>query len=688
MKRSLLLASILFTTRLFGQEQTPFCGTDEMHQQLFTEHPEYSPGIIRAHEELQNFTTNYLLTPHLKSGTPYIIPVVFHIIHDNGPENINDSQVLEAIKQVNIQYRKLNGDTSEIVTNFKSIAADVEVELRLAQLDPNGNCTSGITRTVSSLTYTGNNSVKALIQWPPDRYLNVYICDQAAGLAGHALLPSAADTIPEWDGIVMQHSYIGTSGTSDYFRRTVLSHEIGHYLNLQHIWGGNNVPDYYYLPVAQSGNCSFDDDVLDTPLTIGWQTCNLAGTSCSSLDNVQNYMDYSYCARMFTQGQKDRIHACLNSTVANRNNLWSPANLALTGTDDISYQLCTAKFEIDKKVVCEGETITLTDVSRHGITTRNWQITGGTASSLTDSVITISYSTPGVYSVGITVSNGVQQLDTVYQDYIRVLPLMGSNDYLVESFENQTDFEAKWVVFENNTNYAWEVNSTVGKDSQKSLYVNNFDATTTEIYEFISTPIDASSLSDIVVSFDWAYSKSAPTVFESLKFAVSNDCGANWLTRKTYLGAGSLITYNTVLSTAFAPSQNDLWKNDIITNVPAAYLTDNLMVKFTFEGWGANNIYMDNIQIMHPDILSIDQYLLESTLLFPNPTNELMHLETSKSVQINGMEIHQMNGKVIPVNYVLSNDICDINTNELAAGIYFLNISTNYGRLSKKFIKQ
>ena len=237
----------------------------------------------------------------------------------------------------------------------------------------------------------------------------MYVCDQAAGLAGHALLPSAADTIPQWDGIVMQHSYVGTVGTSDYFRRTVLSHEIGHFLNLQHIWGGNNVPNYYYLPVAQSGNCAFDDDVADTSLTIGWQSCNQSGTSCSSLDNVQNYMDYSYCARMFTQGQKDRMHACLNSTIANRNNLWSPTNLIATGTDDISFQLCTANFEIDKRIICAGETINLIDVSRHGVTGRTWTINGGSATSLSDSLVSVTYNTPGTYSITLSVTNGIQR---------------------------------------------------------------------------------------------------------------------------------------------------------------------------------------------------------------------------------------------------------------------------------------
>ena len=686
MKILLLLASIFIFNQLIAQEQL-FCATDEIHQQIFTDHPEYNPGIIRAHNELQSFTHNFINSPQSKVNATYIIPVVFHVIHNNGPENINDSQILDAIKQVNIQYRKLNADTSEIVSAFKSLAADIDVELRLAQIDPNGNCTSGITRTVSPLTYSGTHDVKSLVHWPPDKYLNVYVCDQAAGLAGHALLPSAADTIPQWDGIVMQHSYVGTTGTSDYFRRTVLSHEIGHFLNLQHIWGGNNVPDYYYLPVAQSGNCSFDDDVTDTPLTIGWQTCNLSGASCSSLDNVQNYMDYSYCARMFTEGQKTRMHACLNSSVADRNNLWSPSNLIATGTDDVTYELCTVKFEANKQLICTGETLTLTDVSRHGVTGRTWTINGGNASSLSDSIVTVTYNTPGIYTISLNVTNGSEQLDTTYQDYIRVLPSTGENDYMIEHFENENDFNDKWIVLENNSNYNWEINTSTGRQSSQSIFINNYDANETNTYEFISSTIDASNLSAIAVSFDCAYSKSAPSIIESLKFAVSKDCGESWTVRKTYLGTGSLISNNTIMTSPFIPSQESDWKNEIISNIPLSDLTEGFMVKFIFNSAGGNNIYIDNIQIAHPDILETKEKLLNQLKVFPNPTENNLTVELPHQIEIQSLVLTETNGKVLPISYSMDNSSFNLSLEQLNSGIYFLNIISDIGNRTIKITK-
>lgn len=688
MRSTLLLAFVLCSTVTISQEAPPFCATDEMHQQLFNEHPEYNAGIVSAHEKLQSFTEQYIQQNHSRGGTPYIIPVVFHIIHNNGEENINDSQILDAVKQVNIQFRKMNADTSEIVASFKSIAADAGVELRLAQLDPDGNCTSGITRTVSSLTNIGDHQVKSLIQWPPDQYLNVYVCNQAAGLAGHALLPAAADTVPEWDGIVMQHSYIGTFGTSEYFRRTVLSHEIGHYLNLQHIWGGNNVPDYYYLPVAQAGNCAFDDDVADTPLTIGWQSCSLSGSSCSTLDNVQNYMDYAYCARMFTEGQKQRMHACLNSSVANRDNLWTPTNLAATGTDDATYYLCRAKFEADKRIACAGETVTFTDVSLHGVDSRVWTVNGGTPSSTTDSVITVLYSTPGSYDVTLSVQSGMQQKDTTLADFIRILPNPGTISEMHEPFENQANFEARWIVLPNGNSSNWDLTADAGFMSNQSIFVDNFNATASGFHEFFSEPIDASSHDALVVSFDYAYANNQVSTGELLQVLTSNDCGENWTVRKTYLALASLATVDTLVTSAFYPADETQWKSDVITNIPLASLTDNLMVKFKFTAVNGNNLFIDNIRIIHPDQLGNTELLLDQLAVYPNPMNEMFTLKIPTGVDVQKIELTDMNGKTIPVQTEISNGEVNVACQNINAGLYIVHVYSPQGVKRLKIVKE
>lgn len=646
----LLLFTILlftFVNKLIAQERPYHCGTDEMRQQIYLQHPELIPGIAGASERLESFTKEFEKQPHQKSAPTYVIPVVFHVIHNYGQENISDAQIHDAIKQVNLQFRKLNPDTADIVNVFKPIAADCEIELRLAQLDPNGNCTSGITRTVSPLTAIGDHQVKSLIQWPPDKYLNIYVCNQAAGLAGHAMLPADADTIPEWDGIVMQHSYLGTIGTSEYFKRTVLTHEIGHYLNLQHIWGGNNVPNYYYLPCGDAGNCAFDDGVADTPNTIGWQTCSLGAYSCSSLDNVQNYMDYAYCALMFTEGQRTRMHACLNSPVAGRNNLWTPANLATTGTDDATYYLCQAKFDVDKRVICVGESITLTDVSVHGALSRTWTVTGANLSSTTDSVITAIFLNPGTYSVGIEVTNGVQTLNVLEIDHITVLPTPGTTSLMHEPFEVIADVADRWVVLPKDCPVNWEVDTQTGYNSAQSFTVQNYSLGAFTNFEFISEPFDASGLTTFGLSFDYAYAQKQTSNMESMQIAVSNDCGATWSIRKNYNGSSTLKTVDTLVTSSFVPADSTQWKHDIITTIPSMYLVDDLLVKFNFIAKGGNNLYIDNIRMGDPVIMGIGEIGSEVLKVYPNPGSNKFIVQLENGQTINGLKLYDLTGKIV-----------------------------------------
>src|SRR3989338_115186 len=671
MKQLLLL--IAFTsasvTYFFAQEHL-HCGTDEMHQQLFQQHPEYNAGIQNAHEQLQAFTSEYLQAAHPKSGAAYIIPVVFHVIHNYGDENISDAQIFDAVEQVNIQFRKLNADTSEIVSAFQSIAADAQIEIRLAQIDPDGNCTNGITRTPSLLSYIGDHAVKSLIQWPPDKYLNIYVCIGAAGLAGHALMPLVADTIPEWDGIVMQHSYVGTIGTSDYFRRTVLSHEIGHYLNLQHIWGGNNVPGFPYLPVGAAGNCAYDDDVLDTPNTIGWASCNMNEYSCGELENVQNYMDYAYCARMFTEGQKQRMHAALNSPIANRNNLWQPANLAATGTDSTNVVLCAALFKAEKRIVCIGDPVDFTDISFHGVTDRLWNFEGGNASDLTTEVTSVTYAAEGTYDVTLEVSNGTDTVELTLTDYITVIPATGALNGLTEDFESEPSFYGKWFLEEGAALNDWEFAST-GFASDRSFTIDNFNSEENATFGFYSKPIDASGLTTFAISFDWAYAQRTDNDADIFRISISNNCGDSWSVKKNYSGLSTLPSIADTLITPFTPADLTEWNSDTVFINGAANLTDHLMVKFSFLSSGGNNFYLDNIRMGHPSVLGLDDQAVIQLHVFPNPSQDQTTVRWEESAEIEEIMLIDAAGQLVK-HMVIDHQQSEVNLDlsDIAAGYY------------------
>ena len=183
-------------------------------------------------------------------------------------------------------------------------------------------CTNGITRHYTTKTDWAPSFSNYIYTWDPSKYLNIYVVrTMQSGAAGYTYLPGTASAPA--DAIVVLHNYVGSMGTSNGFASRTLTHETGHWFNLQHVWGSTNSPN-----VA----CG-DDGVSDTPVTKGHNSCNLNSAVCSPgiVENTQNYMEYAYCSRMFTQGQKNRMHNCIIGGIAGRNNLSSNANLIATG---------------------------------------------------------------------------------------------------------------------------------------------------------------------------------------------------------------------------------------------------------------------------------------------------------------------------------------------------------------------
>ncbi len=254
-----------------GQYQ---CGTTQAHQRLYEQHPE----LKQAEADY-----NAILDEQIKAKKGYksaeqvyIIPIVFHIIHTNGSENISDAQIIDQVSILNRDFRKLNADTSAIVSPFKGLAADTKIEFRLAQVDPNGNCTNGIDRIYSHKTNQANDESK-LNPWPRSKYLNVWVIKtmESVGTAGYAYYPSATHPwyMEPFDGIIIIHQYIGSIGTGTVGQSRALTHEIGHWLNLPHTWGSTNEPEV---------GCG-DEGVNDTPITKGHLSClNRYDYTCDS----------------------------------------------------------------------------------------------------------------------------------------------------------------------------------------------------------------------------------------------------------------------------------------------------------------------------------------------------------------------------------------------------------------------
>jgi hypothetical protein len=294
-------------------EQVPSrrtCAALIEHRRLLNEDPEYVAR--RTQIELLEWQFRTGARRMERSGTTRI-PVVVHVVWNTQQQNISRAQIDSQIDVLNRDFRATNPDVSQVPDVWQDIVGDARVEFYLATQDPDGNPTDGITRTQTDETsfgYSGNPVKSAATggadPWPANRYLNMWVCQLSGGLLGYAEFPGAPADV---DGVVILHSAFGTTGTATapFDQGRTATHEIGHWLNLFHIWGDDGT------------GCNGSDEVDDTPNQAGPNTgCpDFPHVTCNNDpdgDMFMNYMDYSddACMFMFTAGQVTRMQATLD----------------------------------------------------------------------------------------------------------------------------------------------------------------------------------------------------------------------------------------------------------------------------------------------------------------------------------------------------------------------------------------
>ncbi len=319
---NLIFFSLAVTNFLFAQSGTINCLTDQLQEKLKAAHPDRG---IKERE------INRIVYDHFREGTASrpaaaVIPVVVHIFHMNGPENISNQAVLQGIEDLNQAF-------SNTGSYQKPSGVNTGIQFCIALQDPDGLPTNGITRHESALTNLTSDlqdaELKAIVQWDPTRYLNIYLVNEitslsmGSGVAGYAFFPSSHGA-PE-DGIVNEARFFGSSTDNS----KVHIHEAGHYLGLYHTFSGD----------CTNNDCLADGDrICDTPPDASAEAvpCNNFANTCSSdsddpsvnnpfrpvalggsgdsHDLSVNYMDYGLqnCQISFTQGQSDRMNEMLN----------------------------------------------------------------------------------------------------------------------------------------------------------------------------------------------------------------------------------------------------------------------------------------------------------------------------------------------------------------------------------------
>lgn len=331
MKNAVLYLALSIISFQLSAQFTERCGYELHKQQRLNLDPEYLVKRSLIDQQI----ANYAVSSGNRSEAIYRIPVVFHVIYNNAAQNLSNEKIIEQLDILNKDFGRLNEDTANTRSEFLPVAASTGIEFYLAQWDPQGNPTNGITKTPTSqssfinfqfdLNRMKSSSTGGVDAWDVNQYLNIWVCNLAIPIIntpfilGYATPPDGAPNWPsgtaaeepEYDGVVLHYEVVGENPNASGVLATVnkgrtATHEVGHYLGLRHIWGDAQGQD----------GCSVDDGIEDTPncAEAQQQTCDFNSNSCSDApidfpDQIENYMDYSdeNCMNMFTRQQANAM---------------------------------------------------------------------------------------------------------------------------------------------------------------------------------------------------------------------------------------------------------------------------------------------------------------------------------------------------------------------------------------------
>ncbi|MCK9481181.1 MAG: M43 family zinc metalloprotease [Bacteroidia bacterium] len=662
------------------------CGTDQRFE-------EWKLATPNWHDPIAESTTNQ--QTERRSGK-IIIPVVFHIINTNGPENISNEQVFDAIRILNEDFNKLNADTQNVRNNanapFKPLIADMEIEFQLAKKDPQGNCTNGINRITSSLHIDAGDNVKSLIKWPVNRYLNIWVVSSIYSGNGSGIILGYSNfpfMSASTDGIVMRSDAVGSFGAANPLYQRALTHEVGHYLGLYHTFqGGCNE--------SQGG-----DLVADTPpvsAQFSNSGCNPTNKSCANnqyYDQWENFMDYSHgCQSMFSIGQKNRVYGFLQSNDYTRKNLYSNENLEFTGILPKAGEKPFAFFESDIQIVCAGSPVQFMDNSCNGLVSqRTWEFEGGNIQSSNQPSPIIIYDEPGEYNVKLTTTNSVGSSSYEIKKYIKVLPKVAALTGIAESFETNNSFSLEGITQLTGTGFDTFAKANVGFYGNNSIKANitNSNTGTRFVLETPSMNISKMAGMNPKISFMVGYGRRNSTAIDYIRIYVSEDCGSTWKQKVQRLSAQFSSSVGFVSN--FTPSNQNEWKR-INFSLSEFETSTSIKIRIEIVSGGGNPIFIDDINISQY-FTSISDIELDALInIHPNPSTDLFNIHLNplflnKETSITLFDMSGRNIATIYDNNIAEKDLIqniDLRSKGIKPGIYFLKFETNEGIFTKRLI--
>jgi hypothetical protein len=690
MKRTALVLFLFFSARALAQDQT--CGTAEISRSWFELHPQKEKDFLQTRALM---TQDQRAEGNRKAGavTDYTIPVVFHVLHNWGIENISDAQIHDEIAILNRDFNSQNSDTSQVVAAFKALVGDAKVHFQLASIDPNGICTNGIIRHQVVNTVFGGAANEYAFTWPHDKYLNFYVVRSLAAAINYAAftkMPGSGAPAAE-DVIVTKHQYVGSIGTGKPLNSRILTHEVGHWLGLLHTWGSGN-----------AGATCGDDSITDTPVTKGFNSCNLNfAAQCNPpvIENMQNFMDYSFCTVMFTHGQAQWMKNLLNSPLEGRNNLSSPANLISTGIVDVK-NYCPTNLALDPYPVssaCIGWPVTVrSSTSIAGVDTYAWSADNGA-----------SVTSPSSFSTTVVLNNaGVTTLTCAATNnagtVTRTLAVTGldhaqsTKASWFESFE-QSALPSGWWAYSTSTVTTWKLFNGAASHGAGSMFLAAEHMVHGELATLVSEAYDLSDISKTTFTFKYAYARRSANHQDVIRVQASSDCGFTWTDVYTQSGASWASGSGGIRSDLFIPDATQ-WKTvNLAAHTPFKNFLGqkNVRLRFYFmEDPNAitpgNRFYLDEINFT--TTIGVSKHTGDHGLVIhPQPGREIALSFELSSGQDFSFQVYTMTGNLAaeqPTVYLSAgqHQLFLNNDGALAPGLYLLAVQVGPDRQFRKLL--
>lgn len=687
----------------FSKAQKGICGTDIFHQLQLQADPEYAKR--QSDIDHQEHSTPIGL---MHSSDTIIIPVVFHVIWNEAIQNIDSRRIQEQIDILNEDFRAQNDDAQFIPVPFKSIQGGLPIKFVIANRSPGGKRESGIRRVFSnreSFPFPSSDMKRDQTggsdAWDSKFYLNIWVCNIPSNILGYATLPSQAGTAQ--DGVVINYRYIGASGSpAPYNKGRTATHEVGHWLNLRHIWGDDGTA------------CTGTDFVDDTPNQSG------ASSGCPSFPRTDacspdypgvmymNFMDYTddACMLMFSQGQAVRMHNTLAGprlSIRQSQGYIEPAEndagiLSILAPGEFH---CTNNFSPVVRIINTGSNdlkslVLAFKINHLPAVPQPWN---GLLKPGDSTTVTFSQKASlinGFHSIQVYASSPNGQPDSDRSNDTLALSFSTGNIDIKalpfqEEFSDELFPSNGWSVRNPDGLITWERTTKASRSGLASVYLNSYDYNPDAfgiqpgaIDELLSPFLDLSNAQNVKLQFSIAAAQYTPlsTInnrWDTLQILVSTDCGISG--KKVYEKSRfSLVTTTVAAEDPFIPLSFQ-WRTDEIDLSEYAGL-DALQLIFRSINHWENNIYIDDVTLTKTTVTgTTTQNVSANYSIHPNPSNGQITISTT-DYAIEHIEVIDLMGKSV-YHWNALNEFTEehrLNLSELPKGLYILKMLKENGR--------